>query len=87
MLISEMQSTLGSVHKFQKATLKTRKKMSITASHTVTKSSFDAQGQERGFFDSTTSNSFMGSYQANLNSQMENTARGNFDVGELIVKK
>ena len=61
--------------------------MSITTSDALTKSSFDAHKHGKGFFDSTNSNSFMGSDPTYLNSLMESTARGNFDVGELKVKK
>jgi len=61
--------------------------MSLTESNTVTKTSFDAPANPRGYFDSTNSNSFMGSDPTYLNSLMESTARGNFDVGELKVKK
>jgi hypothetical protein len=53
----------------------------------VTKSSLEVRGLEKGFFDSTTTNSFIGSNQPYLNSYMESTTRGNFDVGELSVTK
>jgi len=61
--------------------------MSFTGSNTITKTSFDAPTNPKGYFDLTNSNSFIGSDPTYLNSLMESTARGNFDVGELKVKK